>query len=232
MARHWHRLPREVMDAPSLETLKNRLDRAVSTLNVPLFIARELDQTAFQGPFQHKRFYDSKTCTSDTSPQKEGELRNCFSANAEMSKCKAFSDMQSKIWRVWTHARRMCQSLWSLCSAWSLIPALTYWYIWYILTQCHGLPDSPFRDRFTPAFGVKEEQPGHYSICLVENLAPQTPHRCEYEAKERGSQFLNVSQLRQPFHFCSFLFINTFPTSSCCTEREEPKLVILDSSQL
>ena len=85
------------MDAPSLETLKNRLDRAVSTLNVPLFIARELDQTAFQGPFQHKRFYDSKTCTSDTSPQKEGELRNCFSANAEMSKCKAFSDMQSKI---------------------------------------------------------------------------------------------------------------------------------------
>jgi len=30
--RHWHRLPREVLDAPSLETLKVRLDRALSTL--------------------------------------------------------------------------------------------------------------------------------------------------------------------------------------------------------
>ena len=29
--RLWHRLPREVMDAPSLETLKVRLDRALST---------------------------------------------------------------------------------------------------------------------------------------------------------------------------------------------------------
>ena len=26
----WHRLPREVVDAPSLETLKVRLDRALS----------------------------------------------------------------------------------------------------------------------------------------------------------------------------------------------------------
>lgn len=84
-----------------------------------------------------------------------------------------------------------------------------------------------------PAFGVREEEPGHCSICLVENLAPQTPHHCVSEAnKNHGSQFLNVSQLQQLFHFCSFLFINTFPTSSCCTEWEEPKLGILDSSQL
>jgi len=30
--RHWHRLPREVVDAPSLEVLKARLDRALSHL--------------------------------------------------------------------------------------------------------------------------------------------------------------------------------------------------------
>ena len=30
--RHWHRLPREVVDVPSLEALKVRLDRALSNL--------------------------------------------------------------------------------------------------------------------------------------------------------------------------------------------------------
>ncbi|KFP96340.1 hypothetical protein N329_05583, partial [Haliaeetus albicilla] len=29
---HWHRLPREVVDAPSLETFKVRLDGALSNL--------------------------------------------------------------------------------------------------------------------------------------------------------------------------------------------------------
>ncbi len=32
MVRHWHRLPREVVDALSLETLKVRLDRALNNL--------------------------------------------------------------------------------------------------------------------------------------------------------------------------------------------------------
>jgi len=32
LVKHWHRLPREVIDAPSLETLKVRLDRAPSNL--------------------------------------------------------------------------------------------------------------------------------------------------------------------------------------------------------
>jgi len=32
VVRHWHRLPREAVDAPSLETLKARLDGALSNL--------------------------------------------------------------------------------------------------------------------------------------------------------------------------------------------------------
>ena len=32
VVRHWHRLPREVVDAPSLETPKVRLDGALSNL--------------------------------------------------------------------------------------------------------------------------------------------------------------------------------------------------------
>jgi len=31
MVKHWKKLPREVVDAPSLETFKARLDRALST---------------------------------------------------------------------------------------------------------------------------------------------------------------------------------------------------------
>ena len=32
MARHWHRLPREAVDAPSLEACRARLDGAVGSL--------------------------------------------------------------------------------------------------------------------------------------------------------------------------------------------------------
>ncbi|KFQ26459.1 hypothetical protein N332_01463, partial [Mesitornis unicolor] len=32
VVRHWHRLPREVMDAPSLEVFEARLDRALGSL--------------------------------------------------------------------------------------------------------------------------------------------------------------------------------------------------------
>ncbi|KFM03681.1 hypothetical protein AS27_15593, partial [Aptenodytes forsteri] len=32
VVKHWHRLPREVVDAPSLETFKVRLDGALSNL--------------------------------------------------------------------------------------------------------------------------------------------------------------------------------------------------------
>ncbi|KFZ54995.1 hypothetical protein N321_01176, partial [Antrostomus carolinensis] len=32
VVRHWHRLPREAMDAPSLEAFKARLDEALGSL--------------------------------------------------------------------------------------------------------------------------------------------------------------------------------------------------------
>jgi len=50
------------VDAPFLETLKVRLDGALSTLMelwVSLFIAGELDHIFFKDPFQLKQFYGS-----------------------------------------------------------------------------------------------------------------------------------------------------------------------------
>lgn len=86
------------------------------------------------------------------------------------------------------------------------------------------------------SLGVSEEQTASCSPLAWygwhENPALTTLHHWEFEVKKCVSQLLNVSQLRQPFRFCSFLFINTFPTSSRCTELEEPKLVLLDLSQL
>jgi len=62
VVKHWNRLPREVADAPSLETFKVRLDGALNNLTqlkMSLLIAGALDWMIFKGPFQHKPFYDS-----------------------------------------------------------------------------------------------------------------------------------------------------------------------------
>jgi len=59
VVKHWNRFPGEVEDAPSLETLKVRLDRALISLvqlKMSLLIAGWLDQMAFKGPFQLKLF--------------------------------------------------------------------------------------------------------------------------------------------------------------------------------
>ena len=66
MVSHWHRLPREVVDAPSLEVFKARLDGAVGSLVyyqiwklVALHVAGGLELCDPWGPFQPGPFCDS-----------------------------------------------------------------------------------------------------------------------------------------------------------------------------
>ena len=59
---HWNRLPKEVVDAPSLETFKARLDVALGSLVwslVTLHIAGVLKLDDHCGPFQPRPFCDS-----------------------------------------------------------------------------------------------------------------------------------------------------------------------------
>ena len=59
---HWNRLPKEVVDAPSLEAFKARLDVALGSLVwwlVTLHIAEGLKLHDHCGPFQPRPFYDS-----------------------------------------------------------------------------------------------------------------------------------------------------------------------------
>jgi len=61
--KHWHRLPSEVVDASSLETLKVSVDGALSNLielkDVPVHCRGGLDWMTFKGAFQPKLSYDS-----------------------------------------------------------------------------------------------------------------------------------------------------------------------------
>jgi len=59
---HWNRLPKEAVDAPSLEAFKARLDVALGSLVcwlVTLHIAGELKLDDHCGPFQPRPFCDS-----------------------------------------------------------------------------------------------------------------------------------------------------------------------------
>jgi len=59
---HWNRLPKEVVDAPSLEAFKARLDVALGSLVwwlATLHIAGGLKLDDHCGPFQPRPFYDS-----------------------------------------------------------------------------------------------------------------------------------------------------------------------------
>ena len=58
---HWNRLPKEVVDAPSLEAFKARLDVAQGSLVwwLTLYIAGGLKLDDHCGPFQPRPFYDS-----------------------------------------------------------------------------------------------------------------------------------------------------------------------------
>jgi len=59
--KHWNRLPKEVVDALSLDALKGRLDGALGCLGwwlVILHIAVGLKPDDHYGPFQSRPFYD------------------------------------------------------------------------------------------------------------------------------------------------------------------------------
>jgi len=59
---HWNRLPEEVVDAPSLQALKARLDVALGSLVwwlATLHIAGGWKLSDHCGPFQPRPFYDS-----------------------------------------------------------------------------------------------------------------------------------------------------------------------------
>ena len=59
---HWNRLPKEVVDAPSLEAFKARLDVALGSLVwwlVTLHIAEGLKLHDRYGPFQPRPFCES-----------------------------------------------------------------------------------------------------------------------------------------------------------------------------
>ena len=62
MVTHWNKLPKEVVDTPSLEAFKARLDVALGSLVwwlVTLHITRRLKLDDHCGPFQPTPFYDS-----------------------------------------------------------------------------------------------------------------------------------------------------------------------------
>ena len=59
---HWNRLPKEAVDAPSLEAFKARLDVALGSLVwwlVNVYTAGGLELDEHCGPFQFRPFYDS-----------------------------------------------------------------------------------------------------------------------------------------------------------------------------
>jgi len=62
VVKHWHRLPREAVDPPSLAVFKARLDGALSNLvwwKMFLLTAGGLDLDDLSGPFQPLPLYDS-----------------------------------------------------------------------------------------------------------------------------------------------------------------------------
>lgn len=68
--KRWQKFPREMVNAPSVGTFTDRLDKARSKLiylKMPLLIARALDSMAFKGPFHSKPFYFWKCHISERS---------------------------------------------------------------------------------------------------------------------------------------------------------------------
>ena len=84
---HWNRLPKEAVDAPSLEAFKARLGVALGSLVwwlVTLHIAAGLKLDDHCGPFQHRPFYDSAipVCRSNVQKGKVHEVSFSFWSEA------------------------------------------------------------------------------------------------------------------------------------------------------
>ena len=82
---HWHRLPKEVVDAPSLQALKARLAVALGSLVcwlATLHIAGGLKPDDHCGPFQPRTFYDSMNSTHkfETGFMQTG-VTTCYAEN-------------------------------------------------------------------------------------------------------------------------------------------------------
>ena len=70
VVKHCNRLPREIVDVPSLEAFEVRLDGDLSNLvkrEVSLPIVRGLELNDLKGPFQSKPFFDSILVTYELS---------------------------------------------------------------------------------------------------------------------------------------------------------------------
>ena len=90
---HWNRLPKEVVDAPSLEAFKARLDVALGSLVwwlATLRIARGLKLDGYCGSFQPRPFYDMMVEYSSPIVVKSPENR---------------SISQSLRYHYWSHSR-------------------------------------------------------------------------------------------------------------------------------
>ena len=79
-------LPREMVDTPSMETFKTRLDQALSNLiqlQVSLLTAGDLDQMTLKCPFQLKQFYDFML-PGDINMKSAMKKTKFFDRNAEL----------------------------------------------------------------------------------------------------------------------------------------------------
>ena len=78
MVTHWNRLPKEVVDAPSLEAFKARLDVALGRLAywlATLHTAGGLKLDAHCGPFQPRPFYNPTNSHFETITYVKFRLR-------------------------------------------------------------------------------------------------------------------------------------------------------------
>lgn len=85
VVKHQHTLPRELVDAPSLEAFKFSLDVPLSNLTylkMTLNMAGEVNKRTFKGPFQPKSFFRQAPGTRAISIQHPGQF-SCSGRNRQ-----------------------------------------------------------------------------------------------------------------------------------------------------